>query len=302
MNSVHFEIIVPLTDSFVNRIGADELHLDERLVMWYHSVKTQIGGDFVPKANTACYSTGQIAKIAGLHPNTVRMYEEWGLIHKPERKKNGYRVYNDIHIKQFELARKALQIEVLQAGLRKRMIEAVKLSAMYQFEAAAAQAEEYIRIARRETENAKEAAAICEALCRQPQDDGIVYKRSQAAKELGLTIDTIRNWEMNGLLTVKRKQNGYRVYDSNDINRLKIIRSLRCANYSLSAILRMLEAYDSGMDKDNILDILNTPDEDDDIVSACDRLIVSLENAVNNAYEVIAIIAQMQRMYEELGL
>jgi len=39
------------------------------------------------------YSTSQIAEIAGLHPNTVRMYEEWGLIQKPERKKNGYRVF-----------------------------------------------------------------------------------------------------------------------------------------------------------------------------------------------------------------
>lgn len=35
------------------------------------------------------YSTSQIAEIAGLHPNTVRLYEEWGLIQKPERKKTG---------------------------------------------------------------------------------------------------------------------------------------------------------------------------------------------------------------------
>ncbi|MBP0983980.1 MAG: MerR family transcriptional regulator [Oscillospiraceae bacterium] len=63
------------------------------------------------------YSTSQIAKRAGLHSNTVRLYEEWGLIQKPERKKNGYRVFTDVHIKQFELARKALQIEVLQTAL-----------------------------------------------------------------------------------------------------------------------------------------------------------------------------------------
>ena len=50
--------------------------------------------------------------------------------------------------------------------------------------------------------------------------------------------------------TVKRKKNGYRVYDANDIKRLKIIRSLRYANYSLSAILRMLKKYDSGMNED----------------------------------------------------
>lgn len=249
------------------------------------------------KPNDTAYSTGQIAKIVGLHPNTVRMYEEWGLIAKPMRKSNGYRVYNDIHIRQFQLARKALQIEILQAGLRRQIIEAVKLSAAYQFDEAIELATEYIRTAKREKENAKEAAEICELLYRQqPETDGVLYKRAQAAKELDLTIDTIRNWEMNGLLTVKRKKNGYRVYDSNDIKRLKIIRSLRCANYSLSAILRMIKKYDSGMNGDNILDILNIPDNDDDIITVCDRLVVSLENAINNAYEVISIIKEIKLM------
>ncbi|MGN0552850.1 MAG: MerR family transcriptional regulator [Oscillospiraceae bacterium] len=242
------------------------------------------------------YSTSQIAKIIGLHPNTVRMYEEWGLIHKPERKANGYRIYTDIHIKQFQLARKALQIEIMQSGLRERIIDVIKLSAEYRFNEAIKLAEEYIRIAEQEIENAKEAADLCEILYSQPTSDGIIYKRAQAAKELGLTIDTIRNWEMNGLLTVKRKQNGYRVYDLNDINRLKIIRSLRCANYSLSAILRMLKKFDSGMDKNNVLEILNTPEDDEDIISVCDKLIVSLENAINNAYEVISIITEIKQI------
>ncbi len=242
------------------------------------------------------YSTSQIAKIAGLHPNTVRMYEEWGLIQKPKRKENGYRVFTDIHIKQFELARKAFQIEVIQAGLRSRIVDAVKLSAEYRFDEAIKLTEEYIHIAKQEKENAKEAAKICEMLYRQPKADDVLYKRAQAAKELGLTIDTIRNWEMNGLLTVKRMQNGYRVYDSNDIARLKIIRSLRCANYSLSAILRMLKKYDNGMDKNNILNILNTPENDEDIISACDKLIDSLEKAVKNAYEVISILKEIKQM------
>lgn len=30
------------------------------------------------------YSTSQIAGIVGLHPNTVRKYEEWGLLQTPE--------------------------------------------------------------------------------------------------------------------------------------------------------------------------------------------------------------------------
>lgn len=244
------------------------------------------------------YSTSQIAKIVGLHPNTVRLYEEWGLIQKPERKKNGYRVYNDVHVKQFALAKKALQIEVLQAGLRKRMVNAVKLSALYRFEEAIELVKEYIRIAGQEIENAKEAVRICEILYQQPEREDVFYKRAQAAKKLGLTIDTIRNWEMNGLLTVKRKENGYRVYDSNDMNRLKIIRSLRCANYSLSAILRMLNQLESEMHKSekDILTILNTPEDEEDIISVCDRLIGSLEKAIKNAYEVILLLKEIKQM------
>ena len=61
-------------------------------------------------------------------------------------------------------------------------------------------------------------------------------------------MDTLRNWELNGLITVRRGQNGYRTYTNDDIMRLKVIRSLRCANYSLAAILRMLAAISSDPD------------------------------------------------------
>ena len=63
------------------------------------------------------YMTSDVAKIIGIHPNTVRMYEEWGLIPLAERKANGYRVFTDYHIEQLRLARIAFQIEVLQNGL-----------------------------------------------------------------------------------------------------------------------------------------------------------------------------------------
>ena len=34
-------------------------------------------------------------------------------------------------------------------------------------------------------------------------------KRKEVSEYLGITMDALRNWETNGLLTVKRKQNGY---------------------------------------------------------------------------------------------
>lgn len=72
------------------------------------------------------------------------------------------------------------------------------------------------------------------------RDNIYYFKRKEVSEYLNISMDTLRNWEMNGLFSVKRKQNGYRVYTDEDIQRLKIIRSLRCANYSLDAILRML--------------------------------------------------------------
>ena len=72
------------------------------------------------------YRTSEIAKIIGIHPNTVRLYEELELIPKPDRMPNGYRVFTDLHIEQFRLARLAFQVEVLQNGLRKKIVQMIK--------------------------------------------------------------------------------------------------------------------------------------------------------------------------------
>lgn len=58
------------------------------------------------------YRTSEVAKIIGIHPNTVRKYEESGLIPKAKRKPNGYRMFTEFHLEQLRLARIAFQIEV----------------------------------------------------------------------------------------------------------------------------------------------------------------------------------------------
>ena len=82
------------------------------------------------------YKTIDIARIIGIHVNTVRLYEKCGLIPKPERLENGYRVFTDLHIEQFKLARAALQVEVLQNGLRKQAVDIIKVSALGNYEKA----------------------------------------------------------------------------------------------------------------------------------------------------------------------
>ncbi|MBP7330999.1 MAG: M28 family peptidase [Firmicutes bacterium] len=44
------------------------------------------------------YKTSQIAALCGVHPNTVRLYEELDYIPPVPRAENGYRVYGEIHL------------------------------------------------------------------------------------------------------------------------------------------------------------------------------------------------------------
>lgn len=244
------------------------------------------------------YTTSEAAKIIGVHPNTVRLYEEWGLIPKAERKSNGYRVFTEYHIEQFQLARIAFQIEVLQNGLRKKIVEAVKLSAKGEFNKALVLANEYRHQIQKEEKNAEEAIGITRQILNGEamSDKQHCLKRKEVSEYLNISMDTLRNWELNGLMRIKRKQNGYRYYTDEDIKRLKIIRSLRCANYSLEAILRMFYAL-SDDPQANIKQVLNTPKEDTDIISACDRLITSLQKAAKNAEIMIDILNNMKNRF-----
>ena len=243
------------------------------------------------------YTTADVAKIIGIHPNTVRMYEEWGLIPLAERKPNGYRIFTDFHIEQLRLARIAFQIEVLQNGLRKKVVETIKFSAKGDFDQALIFAEEYRSQIKREQRNAEESIGIAKQILSGKSVEHTVFlKRKEVSDYLDISMDTLRNWERNGLLQVKRKQNGYRAYTGEDIERLKMIRTLRLANYSLEAILRMLNALEQNPQAD-MKQVLNTPQADADIVSVCDRLIVSLKDAEKNAEKMIHILLEMKEKF-----
>jgi DNA-binding transcriptional MerR regulator len=225
------------------------------------------------------------------------MYEEWGLIPLAERKPNGYRVFTVFHIEQLRLVRIAFQIEVLQNGLRKKVVEIIKLSANRDFDKALTFAEEYRSQIQREKRNAEESIGIAkQILSGKSIEHTLFLKRKEVSDYLDISMDTLRNWERNGLIQVKRKQNGYRAYTSDDIERLKMIRTLRLANYSLEAILRMLNALDHNPQV-NIKWVLNTPRADADIVSVCDRLIVSLREAEKNAEKMIKILLEMKESF-----
>ncbi|MGG5319016.1 MerR family transcriptional regulator [Enterococcus sp. AZ072] len=241
------------------------------------------------------YHTSEVAKLVGLHPNTIRRYEEWELIPKPQRAVNGYRMFTQYHIELIRLAQVAFQIEVLQSGLRRKMVDVIKALALYDFNLARQLILDYQYLANQEIAQAHEAIEIVEGIIRPEADENTQppLTRSEAADYLEVTVDALRNWELNGLLMVKRRTNRYRIYNQEDLKRLKIIRTLRGANYSLEAILRLLLTMDQKR-VSSIKEVLNTPEPDEDIIAVCDQLLTSLEQAKKNAEDIMQRIDHLE--------
>ncbi len=166
----------------------------------------------------------------------------------------------------------------------------------YDFEKAQSLLEDYLASVDQEITRANEVIVVVEELLVGKTEELVLFlTRSEAAEYLEVTSESLRNWERNGLLAIKRRKNNYRTYDTEDIKRLKIIRTLRSAKYSLAAILRMLNAIDQ--EKQDIKSLLNPVDPDESILTACDNLIDSLEKAKSNAYELKELVKKLQQRF-----
>jgi DNA-binding transcriptional MerR regulator len=146
------------------------------------------------------HNTSTIAKEFNIHPNTVRFYEKIGFLPQIPRKENGYRIYNQIHYEQLKLIRIGLKSELLQNGLRKQVIDIIKASDKGEFDEALELARKYLENISKEEKNAEEAIEIVENnLLKERVENSKTYTRKQLADYLELTIDTLRNWKLNGL-------------------------------------------------------------------------------------------------------
>ena len=85
------------------------------------------------------------------------------------------------------------------------------------------------------------------------------------------------------------------MYGQKEIDRAKVIRTLRKANYSIMAILRMLKAVDTDSGELEILEIVSTSQQDEDMVYATDRWILSLSEIEKDADELIIQIKRMMK-------
>lgn len=245
--------------------------------------------------------TSQIAKAVGVHPNTVRLYEEWGFLPPIPRTASGYRCFTPAHLEQMRLARIALQWPY--PGGKQVVVDLIHQARDNHLDEALALAERYQAQVRAEQGHAEAAADFLEGWAQgQSSDDGRQpLLIGAAAAQLDVSRDVLRSWERNGLLAVPRQPgSGYRLYGAAELGRARVIRVLRQAGYSMTAVLRMCRQFDAGQ-RDGLRDVLDTVDPDEDIYYVTDNWLTTLQEAAARAQAILEQLRRMQALAAATG-
>lgn len=216
--------------------------------------------------------TSDIAKVLGVHVNTVRLYEEAGFLPAIPRGQNRYRQYSDLHLEHAKLVRLALHWPYLDD--KELRFQLLRNAAFGNFGTAIELAYQYLALIRMERTSTEAAIEFLEYWAVGNLIDAFedTVTIGKAAKRLNVSVNMLRNWERNGLITVPREtRSGYRLYGMREFGRIRVIRSLLQASYNLMAILRMLQAYDAGQSE-----------------KLGEKLELPLEESANDYIEVIA--------------
>lgn len=236
--------------------------------------------------------TSDIAREIGVHENTIRLYERWGLLPPVPRKANGYRVFNETHLIQLKLIRLALGCTWIGGKIRRVAYSVIRAGAAGDWELAADKAEQHLKMIKAERRRAIKAADVLAQWAREPIHDGEGFLSiGEVARLLDVSTDMLRNWERDQLIAVPRSSNGYRLYSRREIDRLRVIRMLRRARYSTMSIMRMLRQLDQGKDIDVRL-ALDTPDPQEDLVTASDKWLTSLHEVEERAQELLTFVLE----------
>ena len=65
----------------------------------------------------------------------------------------------------------------------------------------------------------------------------------QTAEKTGIPADTLRFYDKEGIVSPRRQENGYRMYNDNDISGLKNIIIMKYAHFTLAEIKSMMEIF-----------------------------------------------------------
>ncbi|MDR0295496.1 MAG: MerR family transcriptional regulator [Prevotellaceae bacterium] len=112
----------------------------------------------------------------------------------------------------------------------------------------------------------------------------------QTTKETGLSADTLRYYEKEGMISPKRHENGYRYYDERDISILKNIVVMKYAHFTLAEMKSMEE--------------LQTREANSECNEICKQIlnskITELNQAILNYQKIVTLLEALLPMVDSI--
>lgn len=241
----------------------------------------------------ACYYIKEMAEKTGVKAGTIRFYEKLGFLEPVARMPNQYRVFNEHHIYQIRVCSLVFG-GFVNSRLRKISMNIIAASKDWDLEAYDTATRNYLCAIEQDITRTKKAVSIVTKQIDQDGNDEKEYSKKEAAELLGVTPETIRNWERNGLLE-RKPPYSRRLYQSAEIKRMYMIRFLLDTGYSCMAIFRFLTEYDAGQNQ-KASDFLLGTVEDKELMSKTDQYLKSLERARTQADTLCRLLADMQKL------
>lgn len=220
------------------------------------------------------YRPVELARDAAISAASVRMYEREGFLPPAERSPTGHRLYRERHLQALRTSRSLMRGYGWQYA--RRVMRAVHQGDIPETMALVDAKHAGIDRGRQEVDDAVRALRlISEGLATTIEPGGPTRQSDslrvgEAARLAGVRPSSVRFWEREGLLHPRRDpESGYRLYDRDDIGRLRIIIVLRDAGYRSDDIRQVLDELRGGNPAAALLKAQRRADELERVSLAC---------------------------------
>ncbi len=211
---------------------------------------------------------GSLAKLTGVKAGTIRFYEKCGFLEPVKRLPNGYRIFCRRHIYQIRVCRLVFG-GFVNRRLRKISRDVLQASRDWNL-----------------------AVDIVMDKLQETREDDSLYTKKQAALLAGVTSETIRNWERNGLFR-QRNQYEKRLYSQQELNRMYVIRLLLDNGYSMMAVKSFFQEFNGG-GRESAMRQLMEPGENEDLIYRADRYMETLLETREKARQLCVMADEME--------
>lgn len=191
--------------------------------------------------------THDLALAGGISVQQVRNYEASGLIPKAQRSPSGYRLYTQQHLAALKTVKSMVRgygwqrtPAIMQALHRGDLSTALAIIDEHHAELASK------RLQMEQTLLALRTLAAQSASLQSSHHFQRV-RVGEAARQVGVRVSALHFWEQQGLLHPVREQySRYRLYDEQQMRRLRIVALLRDARYPFNVIQSVLDELAAG--------------------------------------------------------